>query len=101
MQLAFPDPALAAEGIVLRRLVPGDIPWIAAACSDRELSQYIPAMPYPYSQSDARAFLEIADRGWAEGSGAAFVIAHAAGGDGLGTIGLHLFADDAGLAAVG
>ena len=101
MRLAFPDPALAAEGIVLRRLVPGDIPWITAACSDRELSQYIPAMPYPYSQSDARTFLEVADRGWAEESGAAFVIAHAAGGDGLGTIGLHLFADDAGLAAVG
>jgi RimJ/RimL family protein N-acetyltransferase len=101
MRLAFPDPALVAEGIVLRRLVPGDIPWITAACSDRELSQYIPAMPYPYAQSDARTFLEVADRGWAEGSGAAFVIAHAAGGDGLGTIGLHLFADDAGLAAVG
>jgi hypothetical protein len=33
MRLAFRDPALAAEGIVLRRPVPGDIPWIAAACS--------------------------------------------------------------------
>ena len=37
MRLAFPDPALTAEGIVLRRLVPDDIPWITAACSDREL----------------------------------------------------------------
>jgi RimJ/RimL family protein N-acetyltransferase len=101
MPLAFPDPALAARGIALRRPVPGDIPWIVAACSDRELSQYIPALPYPYSQSDARIFIEDADRGWAGGSGAAFVIAHAAGGDGLGTIGLHLFAEDAGLAAVG
>ena len=101
MRLAFPDPALAAEGIVLRRPVPHDIPWIVAACSDREMSRYIPGIPYPYSQSDARTFLEDADRGWAEGSGAAFVVGHAAGGDGLGTIGLHLFADDAGLAAVG
>ena len=50
-------------------------------------------MPAPSSED--------ADRGWAGGSDAAFVIAHAAGGDGLGTIGLHLFADDAGLAAVG
>jgi RimJ/RimL family protein N-acetyltransferase len=101
MRLAFPGPALAAEGIVLRRPVSGDIPWIVAACSDREMSRYIPGIPYPYSQSDARTFLEDADRGWAEGSGAAFVVGHAAGGDGLGTIGLHLFADDAGLAAVG
>jgi RimJ/RimL family protein N-acetyltransferase len=37
---------------------------------------------------------------WAEGSGATFVIAHPAG-SGLGTIGLHLFANDAGLAEVG
>ena len=101
MPLAFPDPALAAEGIVLRRPVPGDVPWVVAACSDRELSRYIPGIPYPYSQSDARALIEDADRGWAGGSDAAFVIAHAAGGNGLGTIGLHLSADDAGLAAVG
>ena len=101
MSLAFPHPALAAEGIVLRRPVPGDVPWIFAACSDRELSRYIPGIPYPYSQSDARAFIEDADRGWAGGSGAAFVIAHAAGGDALGTIGLHRFDDDAGLAAIG
>ena len=101
MPLAFPHPALAAEGIVLRRPVPGDVPWIAAACSDRELSRYIPGIPYPYSLPDARAFIEDAGRGWARGSDAAFVIAHAAGGDSLGTIGLHLSADDAGLAAVG
>lgn len=101
MQLTFPDPALTAEGIVLRRPVPGDIPWITAACSDRELSQHIPAMPYPYSQSDARAYVEDSDRGWTEGNRAAFVIAHAADGDGLGTIGLRLSASDAGLASVG
>jgi RimJ/RimL family protein N-acetyltransferase len=99
--LAFPDPALTAEEIVLRRPAPGDVPWITAACSDRELSQHIPAMPYPYSQSDARTFIEGSDRGWAEGNRAGFVIAHAADGDGLGTIGLRLFADDAGLASVG
>ena len=39
--------------------------------------------------------------GAGRGSDAAFIIAHAAGGDGLGTIGLHLFDDDAGLATVG
>jgi RimJ/RimL family protein N-acetyltransferase len=101
VRLAFPDPALTAEGIILRRPAPADIPWITAACSDRELSQYIPAMPYPYSQSDARAFIEDSDRGWAEESRAGFVIAHAADGDGLGTIGLGLSANDAGLASVG
>jgi RimJ/RimL family protein N-acetyltransferase len=71
------------------------------ACSDRELSRYIPGIPYPYSQSDARAFIEHAGQGWAEGTGAAFVIADAATGDGWGTIGLHLYPADAELAEVG
>jgi RimJ/RimL family protein N-acetyltransferase len=65
------------------------------------LQDHIPAMPFPYSQSDARTFIEDSGRGWAEGNRAGFVIAHAADGDGLGTIGLHLFAGDAELAAVG
>ncbi len=60
--LAFPEPPLAAGGIVLRRLEPGDIPWITAACSDRELSRYIRAIPYPYAEADAWAFIERATR---------------------------------------
>jgi hypothetical protein len=63
----------------MRCPVPADIPWIVAARSDREMSRYIPGIPYPYSQSDARTFLEDTDSGWAEGSGAAFVVSHAVG----------------------
>jgi RimJ/RimL family protein N-acetyltransferase len=101
VRLDYPDPALAAAGVTLRRPDIGDIPWITAACSDRELSRYIPMIPQPYSESDARAFIEHTSRAWAEASGAAFVIAEAPGGDGLGTIGLHLFADDPTLGEVG
>jgi [ribosomal protein S5]-alanine N-acetyltransferase len=99
--LVFPDPALAADGIVLRRLEPGDVPWITAACSDRELSRYIPAIPYPYAEADARGFIERATRAWADSSAATFVISQAPDGAGLGTIGLHLAAGDTGLAEVG
>lgn len=99
--MALPDPPLAAGGIVLRRLEPGDIPWITAACSDRELSRYIPAIPYPYAEADARAFIERAARAWAQGSAATFVISNGPDGTGLGTIGLHLAAGDTGLAEVG
>jgi len=101
MRCAFPDPPLAAADIVLRRPSADDVPWITAACSDRELSRYIPAIPYPYSQSDARAFVERAVRGWAEGTGATFVIEHALTGEDWGTIGLQLFPYDAALAEVG
>jgi [ribosomal protein S5]-alanine N-acetyltransferase len=99
--LAFPDPALAAGGIVLRRLEPGDSPWITAACSDPELSRYIPAIPYPYAEADARAFIERAAHAWAEGSAAMFVISQAPDGAGVGMIGLHLAAGDTGAAEVG
>jgi RimJ/RimL family protein N-acetyltransferase len=101
VRLAFPDPPLSAGGIVLRRPDSGDVAWITAACSDPELSRYAPAIPYPYSESDARDFILHAARGWAEGSGATFVIARAPGGRGLGAIALHLSAADPGLAEVG
>lgn len=47
-------------------------PCITAACSDRELSRYIPAIPYPYAEADARGFIERAARAWAEGNSATF-----------------------------
>jgi RimJ/RimL family protein N-acetyltransferase len=99
--LAFPAPPLAGAGLVLRLPDADDIPWITAACSDRELSRYVPGIPYPYSESDARAFIGFVGRGWAEGTNAAFVIADAATGHGRGTIGLHLYPADAELAEVG
>jgi [ribosomal protein S5]-alanine N-acetyltransferase len=99
--LALPDPPLAAGEIVLRRLETGDVPWITAACSDRELSRYVPGIPYPYAQADARAFIHRAARDWAEGRAATFVIATLPDGKGLGTVALHLAAGDPGLAQVG
>ncbi len=111
VQIAFPDPPLAEGGIVLRRMEADDIGWITVACGDRELSRYVPGIPYPYSEADARAFAEHAARRWVEGKGAAFVIAQAPGGSGLalgqaqaqglGLIELHQVADDPGLAEVG
>jgi len=101
VQLAFPDPPLAEGGVVLRRMEDDDIGWITVACGDRELSRYVPAIPYPYSEADARAFAEHAARGWMEGGQAVFVIAQAPGRQGLGMISLHLFATDPGLAEVG
>jgi len=101
VQLAFPDPPLAEGGVVLRRMEDDDIGWITVACGDRELSRYVPAIPYPYLEADARAFAEHAARGWMEGGQAVFVIAQAPGRQGLGMISLHLFATDPGLAEVG
>jgi RimJ/RimL family protein N-acetyltransferase len=113
VQTVFPDPPPAEGGVVLRRMESDDIGWITVACGDRELSRYVPSIPYPYSEADARAFVDHAARGWAEGRLAVFVIARAPRGPGrgqdqgqginpgLGLISLHLFASDPGLAEVG
>jgi hypothetical protein len=75
VQLVFPDPPLAEGGVALRWMEGDDIGWITVACGDRELSRYVADIPYPYAEADARAFAEHAARGWADGTGAAFVIA--------------------------
>jgi RimJ/RimL family protein N-acetyltransferase len=100
VRLPFPDPPLSADGIVLRLPGPADVAWIAAACSDRELSRYVPGIPYPYQEADARAFVMRAAREWAEGTAATFVIAGEQG-DSLGSVALHFSAGDPGLAQVG
>jgi len=98
MPLVPPDPPLSADGIVLRLVDDSDVGWITQACADPEITRYIPFIPDPYTEADARAFVRYAQEGWASGSHAPFVIAeagdHAADGTGdragIGAIELHL-----------
>jgi RimJ/RimL family protein N-acetyltransferase len=101
VQLIFPDPPLAAGGIVLRRPVTKDVPWITETCRDPEMTRYIPMIPQPYSAADAHAFIEYADQSWADGGAAAFVIARAPGGYGLGMTELYFPGGEPGLASGG
>ena len=102
MPLVPPDPPLSADGIVLRLVDDSDVGWITQACADPEITRYIPFIPDPYTEADARAFVRYAQEGWASGSHAPFVIAeagdHAADGTGdragIGAIELHLDARD-------
>lgn len=91
----------ACDGVFLRLPADSDVAWITEACADRELSRWTPAMPHPYSEDDARSFVEHAKARWEEGGGATFAIAEAANRDGLGVISLHLTATDPGLAGIG
>jgi hypothetical protein len=64
------------------------VPWITAACGNRELSRYVPGIRYPHDEPDARAFITRSGREWAEGTAAVFVITGQQG-DGLGSIAVH------------
>jgi RimJ/RimL family protein N-acetyltransferase len=75
--------------VVLRPLADVDVPAIARACDDRDIARFIPDMPTPYTEADARRFVADARAKWASGSGYSWAITDAAP-ELLGTIALHL-----------
>jgi RimJ/RimL family protein N-acetyltransferase len=43
--------------LVLRPWVEDDVAWLVAACNDPEITRWIPVIPSPYTEEDARAFI--------------------------------------------
>jgi RimJ/RimL family protein N-acetyltransferase len=81
--------AIEAGSVSLRRPGPGDIADIAAACNDPLVQRFLPLLPRPYTEADARTFaLETAPATWAAG-GAEFAIADPRSDRLLGVVGIH------------
>lgn len=89
-RVSRPTPKLEDDAIVLRRWHERDIEGSIAACSDPEVVRWIPRIPTPYSEQDAREFLEHADSGWEEGTSFSFAIAERMSGRTVGSIGVTL-----------
>lgn len=89
MGLRPPDPPLQDGTILLRPWRDDDATAIARACNDPEMQRWLP-LPSPYTEADARAYLDRVGAAWAEGTRAAFAIADLTDGRLLGAIGLHL-----------
>ena len=53
----MPDPPLANDVVALRAWSERDIPFIVAACQDPLIDRFTAAIPYPYGEPDARAWL--------------------------------------------
>ncbi len=83
-----PDPPLVDGPIQLRLWRPDDAAEVTAACQDPEISRWIP-IPVPYTAEHAREFIAGAEKGWRDGTQAAFAIADASDGRVLGAITLH------------
>jgi RimJ/RimL family protein N-acetyltransferase len=97
-----PDPPLTDGVVTLRLWTQDDVPAIAAACREEEIARWLDQVPQPYSEKDARAYIELSDAGWRDGASATFAITDAASGDVLGSIGLRHSADpDAGTSEIG
>jgi RimJ/RimL family protein N-acetyltransferase/nitrite reductase/ring-hydroxylating ferredoxin subunit len=88
--LTPPDPPLTDGLVTLRPLRADDAPAIAAACQDPEIQRWIPIIPVPYTEVDARRFILMTLQAWHDGTGYEFAIADAATDRFVGSIGLHL-----------
>lgn len=96
MRIVLPAEPLEAGPTALRPWRDTDLPWVVQACQDPEIPRWT-AVPSPYRESDARAFLSRRFDALRAGSEAAFAIVRSEDID-LGLLGsislLHLAWED-------
>jgi len=68
------DMEIRTERLVLRKPRIEDVPAIVAACQDPEVQRFIPNLPVPYGEAEARVFLEAVEREWRESEARTFAI---------------------------
>ena len=72
---------------------------ITAVCNDRAIAEFLDLIPSPYTEDDARAYLEICREGWDDGTQTNFAITE--GAHALGSVGVRWVEPDQGVAEVG
>jgi RimJ/RimL family protein N-acetyltransferase/nitrite reductase/ring-hydroxylating ferredoxin subunit len=85
-----PNPPLTDGLITLRPFRADDAPAITAACQDPEIQRWVPIIPIPYAEADARRFILMTLQAWHDGSSYEFAIADATTDRFIGSIGVHL-----------
>ncbi len=84
-----PSPLLTDGVVSLRQFSAEDVPAIVAACQDPEIRRWIPMIPVPYTEADARRYVLMTLQAWHDGGSFEFAIVDAADDHLLGSIGLH------------
>jgi RimJ/RimL family protein N-acetyltransferase/nitrite reductase/ring-hydroxylating ferredoxin subunit len=85
-----PEPPLSDGTVTLRPLRAEDAPAITAACQDPAIQRWIPMIPVPYVEADARRFILMTLQAWHDGNSYEFAIADTSTDAYIGSIGLHL-----------
>ena len=88
-KLSPPNPPLTDGSIALRPFRMEDAPAITVAGQDPETARWIPVIPVPYTEADAKGFVLLALQAWADGNSYELCIADAGSGAYLGSIGVH------------
>jgi RimJ/RimL family protein N-acetyltransferase len=101
MAIRPPDPPLGDGVVQLRQWgEPGDVEAITAACNDRAIAEFLDQIPSPYTEEDARGYIELCRTGWRNGAITNFAIVEE--GAPVGSMGVRwLEGLDAGTAEVG
>jgi RimJ/RimL family protein N-acetyltransferase/nitrite reductase/ring-hydroxylating ferredoxin subunit len=89
-KLSPPNPPLSDGVVVLRPFRAEDAPAITAACQDPEIQRWVPIIPVPYAEADARRFILLTLQAWQDGTSYEFAIAEPATDGYVGSIGIHL-----------
>jgi RimJ/RimL family protein N-acetyltransferase len=99
--LAVPDPPLSDGVVTLRPWTAADVAALVEACQDPEIARRT-LVPSPYTEDDARSYLQRVTAGWQDGGRASFAVVEATGHDvplgaaGLPVIDWHQLAADVG-----
>jgi RimJ/RimL family protein N-acetyltransferase len=102
MPIRPPNPPLTDSLVMLRPWgEPGDVEAIAAACNDRAIAEFLDQIPSPYTEADARAYIEVTRQGWADGTISNFAITDAQTAEAVGSIGVRWVEPEQGVAEVG
>ena len=80
---------LRADGFALRPWEAGDAPAVTVACQDSEIARWLPMIPAPYTEIDAREFLEQSRLSWDLGEAYNFALVDDEG-ELLGSIGMRV-----------
>jgi RimJ/RimL family protein N-acetyltransferase len=96
-----PYPPLSDDVVALRPWEPADIPAIAEACGEAEIARWLDLIPQPYTEDDARWYVDHCQEGWREGTNSNFAIVEVSSGRVVGSMGARHLEPEQGVTEVG
>ncbi|HEX6490394.1 MAG TPA: GNAT family N-acetyltransferase [Gaiellaceae bacterium] len=101
MQVRPPDSPLSDGVVSLRPWTLDDLPAVVATCSDAELQRWLPYLPSPYTEADARDYVRSTQIGWRDQRGGTFAVVDLDSGEVVGSIGMRVLDREQAVVEVG
>ena len=101
MEVRQPDSPLSDGVVSLRPWTLDDVPVVVAACSEAEIQQWMPTIPSPYTEADARDYIRSAQIAWRDERGGTFAVVELESGGIVGSIGMSVLDREQAVVEVG